>query len=56
MGVVTLKLACVVNKSGRGHKNFARGLFSTLLHEYATEICAVEVGVVTEDRIVDLSR
>ena len=35
MGVAALKLAGVVNKSGRGHKvfhaRFARGLFSTLL-------------------------
>ena len=37
MGVAALKLAGVVNKSGRGRKNFrarfARGLLSTLLDE-----------------------
>ena len=37
MGVAALKLACVVNKSGRGRKifraRFARELLSTLLDE-----------------------
>ena len=51
MGVAALKLAGVVNKRGRGRKNFrarfARGLFSTLLDEIldtSLMIIVIQVG------------
>ena len=55
MGVAALKLACVVNKSGRGRKifraRFARGLFSTLLDEILdTPLYTASIGHFNRDR------